>query len=203
MPRTRDMVLLGGWLFADLLLGLMMIFLISIKGGSIPLPLVSCGTSTVVGRSVEGAASPTATPVACTPTDTPTFTPTPTNCGLDKTEVDPRPYIVVGNPGALESNDPGEQFNFNVLVKGVFAAYPGKIAGLVEVFGGDPNIGAGQSLAQAAIRAMTQLTTGQVTFFNQTTLFQDFGDQRVSSGQIRLAVFFYSTSANGLCQLQP
>ena len=33
---TRDTVLLSGWLFADLLLGLMMIFLVSIQGAHIP-----------------------------------------------------------------------------------------------------------------------------------------------------------------------
>lgn len=34
--NTRDTVLLSGWLFADLLLGLMMIFLVSIQGAHIP-----------------------------------------------------------------------------------------------------------------------------------------------------------------------
>ncbi len=221
--RVRDMVLLGGWLFADLLLGLMVIFLISIKGGSLPLP--SCGTPTVVqsatavptgtgnalqgGHTVGGSgplgsvgrSAPTPSPTGC---PTPTPTQTPTNCGLDnKHEVDP-PLLTIADIGALERQDATAQADFNNEVKGVFAAYPGKIAGLVEVFGGDLNIGVGQAVAQAAITAMDQLTTGQVPFFNQTTLFQDFGDQKVPSGQVRLAVFFYLTSATGKCQfLQP
>jgi hypothetical protein len=206
--RVRDMVLLGGWLFADLLLGLMMIFLISIKGGSLPLP--SCGTPTAVQAATAlstgtgnalgsaGRSALTPSPTGC---PTPTPTQTPTNCGLDnKHEVD-LPFLTIADIGALERHDATAQADFNNEVKGVFAAYPGKIAGLVEVFGGDPNIGAGQTVAQAAIAAMTQLTTGQVSFFNQTTLFQDFGDQKVPSGQVRLAVFFYLTSATGKCQL--
>src|SRR6266567_4816383 len=38
--RVRDTVLLSGWLFADLLLGLMMIFLVAVPG-SVPKPVVA------------------------------------------------------------------------------------------------------------------------------------------------------------------
>jgi hypothetical protein len=222
--RVRDMVLLGGWLFADLLLGLMMIFLISIKGGTLPPPTIppGCGTPTATplvatatqlsgtngqtGYVAGNASKPTPTPTVC-PTFTPTFTPTPTqtptNCGLDNRPPVDLPHITVSNIGALESGDSTAQANFNAQVKAAFAAYPNKIAGLVEIFGGDPNVNVGQQVAKGAQAAMQQLKNGSVTFFNQSTQFQPFGDEGISSGQVLLSVFFYNTAANGQCQLSP
>ncbi len=77
-PRVRDMTLLSGWLFADLMLGLMIIFLITAPAGSFA-PLPPTSTATLVPTYTPG---PTYTPFPThtpgpSPTPMPTYTPGP------------------------------------------------------------------------------------------------------------------------------
>ena len=215
--RVRDMVLLGGWLFADLLLGLMVIFLISIKGGSLPLP--SCGTPTIVqpatalqtgigsvllgGNTTNGNALGSAGKTAPTPTTTacptPTPTQTPTNCGLDQTGVDSQPFTLA-DPNGLRQDSPTAQASFDAQVRTLYAAYAGKTAGLVEIFGGGGgNVGFGINFAKHANTALLLPANAGFIFDSKQTVFQDFADVGLNTSQMEMIVFFYQTSATGRC----
>ncbi len=224
--RTRDVFLLSGWLFADLLLALMMIFLISINGASPPPP--GCGTpspSTATAASqTSGAASsapslntladatstPTgdsgffATPTPC-PT-TPTPTPTPFPCGLDlnnKLDMTHDPITVNDVPGLAAETTSGQQ-NFDDQIRGIFSQYSNKTAGLVEVYAGGSDPGAGQTFALHAIDALKKLGEQQPPFIFDPghAFFQNLWDGSIGSDQVTMFVIFYFQSVNGSCVQQ-
>ncbi|HEU5376600.1 MAG TPA: hypothetical protein VFV38_14275, partial [Ktedonobacteraceae bacterium] len=139
--HTSDMVLLAGWLFADLLLGLMVIFLVSAPG-AIPKSLICSLTPTAAaalhnslgkpqtGLSPEGKSGPfvvaeapalsTPTPrsdINCptpTPTSTATLTPTPNKSAISKT---PQPFTFHTNADALLNGDPTEKARLQGIIQ--------------------------------------------------------------------------------------
>jgi hypothetical protein len=223
--RIRDMLLLSGWLFADLLLALMMIFLISINGGQPPPPPCatpspqtsaavagSQGTTFLPGGSFvssgprsnrpgtgNGATRPLATSTPC-PMKSPTPTPTPINCGLDpNSQTDIAPFTVA-NADGLRNDDPGAQQQFADQVKKIFHDnnLDTKLAGLTEIFGGSATSpDAGVSFAK---HAKTALEAQTFTFFSTHTIFQAFWDGTIGSDQIEMTVFFYQQAVNGSCK---
>ncbi len=226
--RIRDMLLLSGWLFADLLLALTMIFLISINGGQPPLrpscATPSPGTSAAVSGppsaaflpggalgssgpasnwtgTGNGATHSLATSTPC-PTNTPTPTPTPINCGLDlqhKVDID---AFTVANADGLRHDDSGAQQQFADQVKGIFQSkqLDTKIAGLAEIFGGNPqDSGAGVDFAKHAVKALQILENQGFVFSSTRTFFQPFWDGTIGSDQIEMTILFYQQSTTGSC----
>ena len=95
---SQDTVLIAGWLFADLLLGLSMIFLImNFNGG---------------GQSALATQTPTATP-SPVPTTTPTRTPTPTEKIPTPTQSKPSPVPT----GTLAAPGLGDAQCYNVNLR--------------------------------------------------------------------------------------
>ncbi len=167
--HLRDTVLLSGWLFADLLLGLMVVFLISTPGSAaviatptlrptatytvlVPrtprVTVVTPGAGTGVPLNVTQVASTkraeaTATPV--TPTRTPTLTPTPTPtppCGLSK-----EPITITLNSAVNFANSSTATYGqardaLIDQIKTAMVARGAERAGLVETFGfGEQTVG--------------------------------------------------------------
>ena len=220
--RLRDTLLLSGWLFADLLLGLMMIFLVSAGRGQ-PLP-PPCATFTagLLKSGLPAALSadrpldsqqasiyrvpPSPTPC---PNPTATFTPTPTSgqvfCGLDAQHHFDM-TITVNNPDGLrDSSDTQARKDLAALLQATtFAPYSGQLAGYVEVYGGGFNpsdVGNGVALAMGVIDSLKVLAGENFVFSpNQNiTYFQDpLWSSVLNSNQARLFILFYLISTHGL-----
>lgn len=177
----RDTVLLSGWVYADLLLGLMMLFLVSTRGVPVDQlqPTITptstwtptaTQTSTATRPVAIGPTStrtPTLTPTASrtpspTPTLTPTLTPQPPAIGVNQTA-----YTVVlrVNPDRLPAFFAGDakakqqtQVQLTEQIRTCFGAFPGKAkAGFLLAFGGNPLPARGEALAQTATELLRQL----------------------------------------------
>ena len=152
-----DATLLAGWLFADLLLGLMVVFLAAAPGAPpppTPTPTVTATATATATASATTTAIPTATPTwTATPTKTATAPPTPTptqtqtetptvtptveatkvpfQSGVDKV---PTVVSVVVNLDRLMGRqaDQGEERRVRQLLHDAFAGYEGqRRAGIV------------------------------------------------------------------------
>ena len=182
-PRGRDdrpsPVLFGaaGWLFADLLLALAIIFLVANSVGQVTIP------------------KPTPTTYVA-----PTPTPTPSICGIEQNP-GASLTLAVGNDGGLRNNDGGAEAAFAAQVHSAMAKYAGRTAGLVQVYGGSYNgnldVQDGVALANGAINGLKRLGGTGFIFSSQETLFQPFWSGTINSNQVQLYVFFFKTS-NGV-----
>ncbi len=112
----RDMVALSGWLFADLLLALSVIFIAATPVGIQPKPI------------------PTVPPTAIPPAKT-VVIPTPTPVGLEQTKY--RLTINVDAAGLL-NNDSAAENNFKQQVRN-WSVLRGRSAGLVIAYDGAPD----------------------------------------------------------------
>jgi len=110
---------LAGWLFADILLALAVIFLVS-QPGSPPM------------ATLEATPVPTATPIS-----TPTAAPTPT-C---------RPAAVLDKAQVNVPNSPGSSIPTIAQLQAALDGYQGRSAGLVLTYVRAPQPGQGQRLA--------------------------------------------------------
>src|SRR5947209_782920 len=123
--RMRDTVLLSGWLFADLLLALVVIFLAANTVGVKPQPIPT--------------PTPTPTPTAtATPTPTPTptaITPTP----LPRLELSKNRVIVSIDANGLLNNTPGAINDLKQKIRAQ-ALLRGRTAGLVIAYGGASDV---------------------------------------------------------------
>lgn len=167
----------AGWLFADLLLALAMLFLVANSVGSYPPP------------------APTPTP-----RPTPTITPTspPVICGLNPHSI--TVPLTVGNDGALRVSDPGAEGAFASQAKGALAQYSGKVAGFVEVFGGSTgSISDGVNLANGAIGGLEILARQGYIFRTGKTTFQALYGGNLSPNQVQLVIFFFKESSGASC----
>jgi len=201
--RIRDTWLLSGWLFADLLLALVMIFLISINGGNPPprpcaTPAAAFHTRNLASLPWEasGAAVPHATPTPCS-SPTPTPTPTPAICGLDKNAV--TKTFTVADPQGLGATGSAAQQSFDKDVQSQFAPYATRTAGFVEIFGGGSTIDIGQAFARRATGALGALEDQHFIFDKQRTVFRPFGDLSLGANEINMYVLFFLESNTGSC----
>jgi len=119
-PRVKDTIMLSGWLFADLLLALAVLFLAANTVGAKPQP-------------------PTPTPVptqALVPTPTPTFTPTPTQ--EPRLDFSPQRITISGvdyNGLLSGSSQATNDVKQKLLSQSVLQ---GRSVGLTIVYGGAP-----------------------------------------------------------------
>lgn len=156
----------AGWLFADLLLALAMIFLVANSVGNVrPAP---------------------------TPTPTPTVTPSPTP--IPKLPVLDLHYIVVivqVDYGALESGDPAAIQSVEQQVRAA-PALNGRHAGLVLTFGG--SIGGAESdglQAATAIDTKVLPDLGQQGFVFYGTVYREFFATDKPLGTLELDIYVF------------
>ncbi len=171
MIKTKRLAALGS-------AALLAVFLLSACGGA---------TSTTTHPP-----APSATPsqVVVSPTVTVSASATPF-CGLDVTHpLDIAPFTVA-DPVGLRTQTPAGQQAFDEQVKALLLPYTRLTAGLVEVFGGGSDAGAGADFAQDAIQALNLLATQNFIFSSQKTFFQSFWDGNMGADQIRLLILFY------------
>ena len=186
---SQDTVLLAGWLFADLLLGLSMIFLImNFNGG---------------GRS--SLTTPTATTTPSTfPTKTPTQTPTPTEKFHTPTQYTPSPIPT----GTLAAPGLGEAQCYNVNLNSEDVLFQERSvinqlnyqipnqeetnAGLVLVWAHGKNLGEGVIMAKKVGQILQE--NFPESFGNDTqlkSLYFEAGDLY----HVQLEVYFFTTGS--------
>lgn len=105
--RLRDTVSLSGWIYADLLLGLMVLFLVSTRGATpeqlvppstaTPTPTTTLTATASLSASLTPTPTNTATPTR-TPTPTATRTPTSTATRTPTLTITPQAFVVGLNP---------------------------------------------------------------------------------------------------------
>lgn len=214
--QTRDMLLLAGWLFADLLLALMVIFLISAPG-AIPQSLICALTPTTPATSHNlpgnfqterllgvrySALVVTQVPalrthpvvalrqdVECptaTPTSTATLTPTPNKNAISKT---PMTFSFHANADALLAGDSAEKARLQGIVQQQLGAAfsSDDQAGFVLSFGTSPDPQEGEQLADDFDSI---LQSAMPTLFTRATLrpFHDIGSDR---GAISIEIYLF------------
>lgn len=167
--RTQDVAMLGGWLFADLLLALAIIFLANSNAG------------------IKLA-------VAVSPTPTPTIAPTPTP--LPKiTTVDPNPakLTIPINPDLLVNGDPTEQNTFkDQMHQKMPQSDTQRSAALVLIFGDGPDQGLDSQISKQ-VELILRSSTQDQSIFNSRTVYRDFIDLGGSLGNVDLEIYFYVT----------
>lgn len=158
---------LAGWLFTDLLLAMMMLFLVS---GTLGIPNPS--------------------PTIKAPT------PAPVVCGIDPkyhtalvTVSDP---YGLRNQSAAALNS----FFTDVKNNTTLQHDDGHVAGVVEVFGGSSNVGDGVTFAAGAIQSLKNHANGQFIFSSRTAYFKPLWDGTIQPNQVRIYVFYYILAAS-------
>jgi hypothetical protein len=143
--RPRDTVLLSGWLFADLLLALAVIFL-------------SANTVGVKPKVI-------ATPIP-TPTPTPTLAPTPSPTPLPRLELHKHTIVVSIDANGLLNNSP-DAINSLKQEMRAQSILRGRSVGLVIAYGGasdDSQIGKAQAVAVKVMSVLMSLGSGGFAF---------------------------------------
>ncbi len=214
--RLRDTVSLSGWIYADLLLGLMVLFLVSMRGvtpdqlrsptdtptptavyllTSTPTPSPTTTTSTTPTRTSTSTRTPTATPtLTLTATSTPKaymigLAPTPFEVTL-RIKPDLIPAIVAGRPEAKST----AEAQLRPQIRYCFAQVRGQ-AGLVLAFGHNPTPAVGEELAKLATSLLTEYSELFPQEEGRIALIRNYHDIRSRSdprlnGRIDLEVFF-------------
>lgn len=200
--NPRDLVWLSGWVFADLMLGLFVIFLVSSRGGS-PEELAAIPTST---PTFTLTVTRTATPIATwTPFPTlvplPTYTPFPTlrptitaipalSIGLDQT-----PYYVTlrTDPTLFLSTSISDKQTadkqFRDQIHSCLDQAAGSKAGLVLATGYNPDATNGHAFAKRVI----SLLSDEIRDVFGGTVQKDFhalSDDPYFNGMVTLEIYF-------------
>jgi len=187
-PRSRDErptpVLFGaaGWLFADLLLALAMLFLVANSVGTYPKP------------------RPTPTPTLYV-APTPTPTPPPLICGIDQ-KPDYSQVFTTADPFGLSAKNGGAEQVFANQVLGTLGPNASRTAGLVQVYGGSFNgnfdVQDGLNLANGAIDGLQH---SHFRYAPSETLFQAFWGGQLGGNQVEVVVFFFKESSGTNCSV--
>ena len=163
---------LAGWLFTDLLLAMMMVFLITSRDG-IP------NVKPVVRSTV-----------------TATATPPPVVCGIDKNYREA--LVTVSDPYGVRALNPSAMNSFfnDVKANGTLQSDAHRVAGVVEVFGGSGDVGDGVSFAAGAIQSLKDHSDGQFIFSSRTVYFKPLWDGTIKYNQVRIYLFYYILAAS-------
>lgn len=109
--------------------------------------------------------------------------------------------ISVPDPSGLRQQSASASRSFNDVVKQKLRGDARKIAGFVEVFGGNPynNFSDGQRFAAGAIHALKQLTSQHFIFTSQTLYFDPQWSGSLPTYQVKIYIsyFLLSTSCQG------
>ena len=147
---------LAGWLFTDLLLAMMMIFLVASANG--------------VPRKV---------------------TPPPVICGIDPKYQEV--VVSVNDPYGVRSQttDAMNSFFANVRNNRDLRRNTGRVAGVVEVFGGSSDVNDGVNFAAGAIQSLRRHSDGRFIFTSRTVYFKPLWDGGLNASQVRIYVFYF------------
>lgn len=209
--RTRqDMIWLSGWVFADLLLGLMVLFLVSTRGSPAPPPIpTNTPTATFTATpTATGTATPTATSTSTATTAStvrnsgtrtrtavaiPTGTPT-VLVGLSQS-----PYLVTFRidpdlvPALLTGSTNAQATARTQLLAQMHSCFDQRNAeaGVVLAFGANPIPGNGNRLAEEA----TQLLESDFeNLFNKSVMrnFHTITGDPFANGSVDVEIYFLS-----------
>lgn len=160
--NRQDIFSLAGWLFADLLLVLSIVFLVAAQPWR-PMP-----------TKASTAATPTPKPLAI--------------CGVAK--YPQTIYVRSADPsGLLAANGVGIRSFQSTLLHSALQKNRTRVAGLVEVFGGG-TVDNGTQLATSAIQAMRGLTHSGFVFASGTAYFRPLWNGRLPSDTLEVDVFY-------------
>ncbi len=188
----RDIFSLSGWLYADLLLGLAILFLVigadqypTFLKGMMPAP-TSTPTMTPTGLFTP-TPYPTYTPFPDTarqPTATyyPTYTPYPDALPTAQIGLESKPFIVYIMPDQKIKNKLAAELR----------RYEGRQAGFVLIFGYHPFTGSGVDLARQAEKEIKRLFPEVFPETMPTRPLFWNPDESGEKGTIRLEIFFIS-----------
>lgn len=203
--RLHDTMMLSGWVFADLLLGLMMIFLVTARGAP-PSPTSPAPPTETPTPTRTSTITPTVlilgTPAATLPR---TNTPTPTPSRISTSPVAPTntPQVSISQKSIefsftvdydrlLDSQETEAEFErirttVNDLLQSRFNAR--QRAGIVLTFAGGPNSNENSRIA----RAINEWLPEQMpTLFDSGTVFRPFIDLTRPRGTVIVEVYVFT-----------
>jgi hypothetical protein len=177
VPRERSLVAFAGWLFADLMLVIMLVAM----GGQPETP-EAVATPSPATPSTTPTATPTTTP---TPAPAPTPTPTPKPIPIGPLALDRSPVVVdvSGAPGATTA--------LTAQLTKALAPYHGRRAGFVLTFGWGSNI---DSDIAYATTVNTLLGKTLPAMFPSGTVLRPYMDLSHTGGAAEIQVFFFAVA---------
>lgn len=196
-------VTLGGWLFADLLLALSLIFLAAIPGA--PKGALAALGSIPTSPTRQGPPSQTSTPTA-TPSPTPTLSPTPRPTRTPTPTVTPTATAACVSTVLLTKNtydvandnaDVSPSIPSVEHLRNAFRDVQGKRAGLVLTYVHAPGDGEGQQLASVVNQRLLQ---ARPDVFTHDTIYDDFDwkDRNPAAyGTVEFEIYFLSSQCRG------
>lgn len=164
----RNLFALGGWLFADLLLALTMLFLSATSAWSSPAKL----------------ATPTPAPQICGISQSPLMLTIAAPDAFGLRASPPTASSIESFTGSVRQELQGQANN----VAGFVEVFGGSYAGSVDV-------GDGVALASGAISALRVLASQHFIFSQQTAYFKALWDGTLQSNQVAIYIFFFQLSA--------
>lgn len=200
---VRDMVWLSGWVFADLLLGLMVIFLVSTRGSPIrvaQITLTPTATNTPTATrtpTLLPGVTPSITPTR-TPSPTPTLTPTATpvaGIGLH-----PNPYWVTlrTDPGLFLSSNRTDRLasddQFRKQISACLDGAAGSKVGMVLAMGYNQKAENGHQMAKRVLDLLVEDDPVK-TIFSGGVLkdYHNLSEDPYLNGQVTLEIYFLDT----------
>lgn len=175
----RDTIALGGWLFADLMLGLAMLFFAANTQGMPSTPTATPTASAIL--------TPTNTAtVVASPTATRSPTPTPT--------VTCQPMVILKKHELRTSAGPGGSDPPAQQLKATFQEFAGQRAGLLLTFGHAATPRGGEELA-ARVNAVLRAELPRM--FGSGTIMESFHYlEGASTGAVDFHAYFFSTACD-------
>lgn len=170
VPRERTLVALVGWLFADLMLVIM---------------IVALGSQKDPELAAKNPLKPTVTHTPTTSTSTPSPSPTTSTARLGPQSVDKAPVT-------FTVDDSGGTAELTKELKSRLAPYHGRHAGFVLTFGWGPDPQADTAYATSIDHL---LTTIDPAMFPPDTVLRPFVDlDHQDTGTAELQIYFYTTA---------
>jgi hypothetical protein len=182
MPPSRDGLALSGWLFADLLLGLLMLFFAANTVGGSPAPTPTATPSPAPMHTV--APTPTTLPRPATPRPV-AASATPAPC---------QPTLVLAQHKLHVAPAPGDAEPSSDQLVAAFRPFAGRHAGLLLTFGHAPAAAAGNDLAT---RVNTLLRAKLPALFSADTVMEAFHDlDSATPGAVDFQVYLLAPSCH-------
>ncbi|WP_194908269.1 hypothetical protein [Catenulispora rubra] len=177
VPRERTLVALVGWLFADLMLVIMIVALGSQKDPEL-----------AVKAQPKPTATPTpthSTPTTSTPSSKPSPSPTTSTARVGPQSVDKAPV-------QFTVDDSGGTPQLTTELKNQLKPYHGRHAGFVLTFGWGPDPQADTAYATSIDHL---LTTIDPAMFPSDTVLRPFVDlDHANTGTAEIQIYFYTTA---------
>jgi hypothetical protein len=186
----RDTVALAGWLFADLLLGLAMLFFVFNTVGTLEAAQPTPTPTPTTTPTTTPTSTPTATP---TPTSRPTATATPTPYATPtpSTVLEREPVTISTRVDAvlLLRGDSAETARLRAELNRLLGQYVGRRrAGIVLTFGGSPDFVEGEKIA-AVVNQLLETTLPGVFAGSVRRNFHNIYPDPSRRGEVELEIY--------------